>query len=445
MGDEALTKLFEGAAEGAKILDEVEAFLRRFVILSPVQSAAIALWVAHTYTFKSTAWTPYLNVSSAAPACGKSLLLETLEFLVRKPWNISGASHAILFRKIELDKPTLLFDELDTTFKGDKETAQAIRQVLNAGAKYNGVIARLVGEKHVPKDFSVFCPKVLSGIGNLPDTVSSRSLPITLGRKLATEKVDYLDHCDPEIKARATELRTRLSDWIEKRAESFKNTTPDFPEVLTDRQRDGARILLVIADAAGGDWPARARSVLCELYGSRPMDDASIGIQLLSDLLLIFDELRGADKKIASADLVQELTEIETSPWAEWNRGKPLTPVGLSRLLKPFRIFPKTIRIAEVTAKGYERTQFSDAWERYLPKTTPCDPYPPFPAVAPSQVNIHAGPAHFSARNKNHDVTGLKSEESSVCMRVVTAVTDQKVGKTLMGQASGIEEAEVIL
>jgi hypothetical protein len=182
---------------------------------------------------------------------------------------VDGAFPAVLFRKIEHDMPTLLFDELDTTFKGDKETANAIRQVLNAGAKYNGTIARVVGKNHTPKDFRVFCPKVLAGIGNLPPTVSGRSLPITLGRKLPTEKVDYLEHEDFEIKAKAGELCRRLADWIEKHTAGFKQS-PDFPNILTDRQKDGARILLAIADAAGGDWPSQARGALCDVYSRRP-------------------------------------------------------------------------------------------------------------------------------------------------------------------------------
>jgi Protein of unknown function (DUF3631) len=200
---------------------------------------------------------------------------------------------------------------------------------------------------------------------------------------------------------------------------------------LTDRQKDGARILLVIADAAGGDWPTRSRAVLCELYGARPAEDGSIGIQLLADLRIIFDELTD---KAASADLLEKLTEIETSPWADWNRGKPMTAVGLSRLLKPFRIFPKTIRIGAGTSKGYERTQFEDTWSRYLPKTSPCSPSPPFPAVTPSQANIHAGSPPFSTRNTIPPVTGSKSEESPVSTRVVTAVTDQKGGEGAPGE-----------
>lgn len=373
MGDDAMTQLFEGTAEGAKILDDVRNFVRRFVVLSTAQSTVIALWVAHTYTFQSAAWTPYLNVRSAAPECGKSLLLEVLELVVHKPWKIDGASPAVLFRKIEADRPTLLFDELDTTFKGDKETAQAIRQVFNAGAKYNGTIARIVGEnRDIPKDFAVFCPKVLAGIGNLPPTISGRSIPITLGRKLPTEKVDYLDHDNFEIKATAEELSRRLADWIEKRPPSFKQS-PDFPDILSDRQKDGARILLAIADAAGGDWPSQARAVLCKIYGTRPADDTSMGIQLLADLRLIYDE-DDQFEKMATTDLLEKLWKVETSPWAEWNRGKPMTAVGLSRLLKPFEIYPKNIRTGAVVQRGYERSQFEDAWGRYLPNNPPAPP-----------------------------------------------------------------------
>ena len=103
----------------------------------------------------------------------------------------------------------------------------------------------------------MFCPKVLAGIGNLPATVASRALPITLTRKMITERVEYLDHDNLSIKTDATEIRSRISDWTEKRAASFKQP-PDFPDILSDRQKDGARILLAIADAAGGDWPSQA-------------------------------------------------------------------------------------------------------------------------------------------------------------------------------------------
>ena len=66
--------------------------------------------------------------------------------------------------------------------------------------------------------------------------------------------------------------------------------------------------------------------------------------------------------------LLAKLIEIESSPWAEWNRGKPLTPTSLARLLKLFAISPGAVRDSGVVFKGYERNSFTDAWDRYRTK-----------------------------------------------------------------------------
>jgi hypothetical protein len=54
-------------------------------------------------------------------------------------------------------------------------------------------------------------------------------------------------------------------------------------------------------------------------------------------------------------------------PWAEANRGKPITENWLARHLKRFRVHPTTLRIAAERAKGYKKTDFTDAFERYVP------------------------------------------------------------------------------
>jgi hypothetical protein len=56
----------------------------------------------------------------------------------------------------------------------------------------------------------------------------------------------------------------------------------------------------------------------------------------------------------------------ETAPWSEYNHGKLITAAGLSRLLRPFDISPRTIRIGENTVKGYRHEDFEDSWKRYL-------------------------------------------------------------------------------
>ena len=67
-----------------------------------------------------------------------------------------------------------------------------------------------------------------------------------------------------------------------------------------------------------------------------------------------------------SADLVAALAEIETSPWAEWSLGKPVTAPKLARLLSKYRIAPENIRFGEKVLRGYEKRAFADAWDRYL-------------------------------------------------------------------------------
>jgi len=89
---------------------------------------------------------------------------------------------------------------------------------------------------------------------------------------------------------------------------------------------------------------------------------------LLRDIRAIFDD-RKVDR-LSSATLVSELTEIETSPWVEWKNGKPLTARGLAKLLRPFEIDPNSVRLGDKTPKGYLRSDFEDAFQRYLSATS---------------------------------------------------------------------------
>jgi hypothetical protein len=65
--------------------------------------------------------------------------------------------------------------------------------------------------------------------------------------------------------------------------------------------------------------------------------------------------------------LVSLLGEMKDRPWPEWKNGKPLTETGLARLLRPFGVVSKQEQIDGVRFRGYLRTDFDDAWERYLP------------------------------------------------------------------------------
>ena len=53
------------SASVARTLDAIALFVRRFVVLSPAQAEAVALWILHTHAFEAADITPYLSVCSA--------------------------------------------------------------------------------------------------------------------------------------------------------------------------------------------------------------------------------------------------------------------------------------------------------------------------------------------------------------------------------------------
>jgi len=106
---------------------------------------------------------------------------------------------------------------------------------------------------------------------------------------------------------------------------------------------------------------------LVEVRNESGVEDVdSAGVTLLADVRAVFDdgEVLGV---ISTKTLIEALKEDAEAPWSEW-RGAGLTPHSLSKLLKPYGIRSRTVRMDDATTpKGFKRTQFEDAWTRYLP------------------------------------------------------------------------------
>jgi len=349
---------------GERLLDDISAYIRRFVSLSESQARVAAVWVVHTHALDAADSTPYLAITSAEKQSGKTRLLEVLLTLVANAWFTGRVTAAVLTRKIDVESPTLLLDESDAAFGGEKEYAEALRGVLNTGHRRGGAASCCVGQgtNLSFRDFSTYCAKAIAGIGKLPDTVADRAISIRLKRAAQGEKIERFRLRD--VTREAANLKAQIEAWCDGIIPALRDARPELPDELTDRQQDGAEPLLAIADGAGGDWPRAIRQSLIELCAEGQAADSSIRVQLLADIWQIFDS-RGVDR-LSSADLVAALCDIETSPWAEWSHGKPITPGKLARLLSPHEIKPHSVRIGDKTPKGYQRNDFEDAWSRYL-------------------------------------------------------------------------------
>jgi len=294
--------------------------------------------------------------------------LEVLETIVLNPWLTGKVSAAVLSRKIDAVAPTLLLDESDAAFGGDKEYAEALRGVLNTGYKRSGKASCCVGQGNALtyKDFSTFGPKAIAGIGKLPGTVADRSIPIRLKRAPRGQKIS---RWRPKLVAEEAEhLKTQITECfgVDEVCEKLRAMRPPLPENLSDRQQDVAEPLLCIADFVGGEWPARARKALTEIFAEPGSQDDSNGVTLLRDIWGIFEELQY--ECISSQDLADKLAAIEGSPWGEWHNGKPISKIQLARQLKRFEIAPDQHWQHDKNIRGYLKKDFADAWSRYLPE-----------------------------------------------------------------------------
>jgi putative DNA primase/helicase len=343
--------------DGGELLDRLRAELERYLVLPPYASTAIAVWALHTWCVEAFPISPILYLRSPEKRCGKTTLMILLREIVRRPLFATSASTATIFRSIEQFMPTLLLDEVDAWLRGNDE----LRGILNGGhSRKSARVLRTVGDNYDIKAFSTFCPKAIAGIGRLADTLEDRSVVIAMKRKHVGDRVEPLR----EDRVDLSDLRRMCLRWTREHLEALRIAEPRVPAGLNDRASDNWRALLAIADAAGGNWPTETRAAATAL--SCESEDEAVGVLLLADIRAFFEQ-RDTSTPATSAILVSYLRAMEERTWSEFRQDRPLTAPQLARLLRPFEIRPRTVRVGHQTAKGYHPEQFDDAFTRYLP------------------------------------------------------------------------------
>jgi putative DNA primase/helicase len=346
--------------DGAALLDALAGTFRRFTALGAGADVVLALWTVHAHAFDAVQVSPILGIHSPEKECGKTTVLTLLLALTRRALLASNISTAGVFRTVDKYRPTLLVDEADTFLRDNEE----LRGILNSGHFRAGAhIVRNVGDDFEPRTFSTWCPKAIALIGELPDTLTSRSIAIQMRRCTAAEetrieilRLDRLGQLEP--------LRRQAWRWAQDVGDALRAADPVLPAGLRGRAADNWRPLLAIADIAGGAWPTLGRAALQQLATVGETEQAP-AVMLLADLQALFLE-RGVDR-LASTDVVAALVQREDRPWPEWKGGRPLTVRQLARLLGRFRVHPTQLWVSGAKVRGYELQAFGDVFARYLP------------------------------------------------------------------------------
>jgi hypothetical protein len=206
----------------------------------------------------------------------------------------------------------------------------------------------------------------------LPDTILSRAIIIEMKRKQADERVQDFNHLDNSA---FEVLRRKQLRWAADNAGVVSKARPQLPDGFHNRTRANWVPLFAIAELAGDKVAEQLGEAAKAIERAKDKTDGALGILLLVDIRKLFESegkgLSSSNKvALSSSEIVDKLKEDEEAPWCTFATGKPITQRQLANLLRPFGITSVTVypnpSDRSYHVKGYKRSQFEDAWQRYL-------------------------------------------------------------------------------
>lgn len=344
---------------GAALADEIRDRLRAHVVFERATDAdALAVWVLGAYAMDVWGLFPKVMITAPERACGKSTLANVLATVAPRALSASNATAAAIFRGIELWAPTLVLDEVDTWLDEKPE----LRGVINSGHDRDGAhILRCVGDDHEPRQFSTWCPMIISGIGKPADTIVSRSIVVSLRRRLPHEKVTRRP---ADLKNQMIRVRRQAMRWVDDNRIRLGTLDIEPPECGDDRRLDNFVPLYRVAAVLGGEWPHRIEAAYLAGADSDEAEE-SAGVMLLRDLMEMI-ERQGNPSALSSDDIVCTLASDDSKPWIEWRRGKPANARTFAKALRPYGVRSRDIKMTDGSVrKGYRVADIRDAFVRY--------------------------------------------------------------------------------
>ena len=356
--------LWPEPVDGAALLTGIADFVSTYVHLPTPAASTVALWIVMTWLHDRLDLSPFLHLTSATRRCGKSALLEVIGTLVHRPLMTSHATVAAIFRLIERDAPTLLLDEIDHRFRATDATV--LIGIINSSQRRESAYIDRCTSDHEVISFKTWCPKAFAGIGQLPDTVMDRSIVLRLERQAPGTASRWRDHDGDLVIA----LQRRILRWVTDNVDAIlaARSAITFPDVLHDRARDAWEILLAVGHVAGGGWAGSGRAwAACVYVDADAENEGGPEEQLLADLRAVFHS-KGDPPALATRSILDALHQMDSRPWGRYEKGKPLSPHGLAKLLRPFQVTPNTVRLAGGDIlKGYKHDALDPLWKAYCP------------------------------------------------------------------------------
>ena len=350
---------------GAELLDEVMQWFAQYVYAPKEALTVVTLWAALTWFVEETYFAPILALLSPTKRSGKSLCLDLMRWIVRRPNLTSGMgiTTAVVFRLNEQRQPTFLIDEAEKL--SGRDGNREIIGLLNKGYRRGGKVQRCREKDHAVEEFDAFGFRAVAAIGNLWDTITDRAVVVPMQRKPRTTQMKRF--AGRVIESEGCVLASKICRFTEDHIDQFEDAELRVPkpEWLNDRACDNWTPLFTVAQLAGGDWPMLALDAAKALSSAVENNDRAE--QLIHDARKIFTD-QGWPEVIKSGELVDSLNRIESSPWGDYSKGKGISTHKLAAIFRGFEIRPHQERDGQGRiTRGYWLKDLEGAFDRYPP------------------------------------------------------------------------------
>jgi hypothetical protein len=332
--------------DAALLLQELDDQFIKYIAFNERYRTAAVLWTPMAWVHNEIAThSPILDIVSVDEGSGKTELMGVLGLVTPRPCTGAEFTGPNIYRTVDRDRPTLLLDEADDAFQRRSDLKHIVNHGWTRGAKIPRQIR--VGGELQTYWFNIFCPKVIGHIlvpgKPLPRTIASRGICIKMWPKRPDEHVEEFMHRDDESFAT---LRRKFLRLANDQAQAITAIKPVFPPGFNNRTRANWKLLLAIAELAGGDWPQRARAAAEFIAGKA---EGSQGSQLFTAFHAMCAARLRADAEIVipSEEAVDFLKRFDPY-WANDYRGSDghpgeITQNKLAALLRGYEITPHHI------------------------------------------------------------------------------------------------------
>lgn len=378
----------EDAEDTGKLLEDVSAFLRRFLFLGRDEwFDVLALWVLSSALTRHTEYAdiaPRVGFLSGTPGSGKTLAIDLLARLSSGEL-VTDATPAAVVRlmngKHDDTVPTpvpVYLDEIDNLYRSKSTDNGSLTAVLNSGYKRGATVTKADREdQEKVKQEACFGPVGFAGLAMsaLPDALLTRSFIIDMPKATSAELPETFRPRRHGAEAQA--LADRVQAWAalstHRVADALDESEDRLAGRIGNRELEIWSAVDAVAVIAGDGWPERVDRAIPALKDSGKEREEQPSLRLLRAVR----EMRDADDRpgvyapvsdtTVSRDAICEYLNEAEPLFASYSYGRGINGETVRKMLSDFGIAaPKPHKMSGKLARGWRWEDFAEAWDRYL-------------------------------------------------------------------------------